>query len=167
MTGNIIISLLVPLMFIGGALVGDMLRPGQGTVEAHGGDGAHAGSGPAHGAPGHGENGATVDRDCFRFPTQFMVPVFRNGHTRHVMVLSLTVETSLESLEYIHKQEHRLRDALLRRLLIHANTGGFDGNFTSEPHLRRLRAALLKAARDASGAAVTGILIEDIARQEQ
>ena len=60
----------------------------------------------------------------------------------------------------------RLRDALLRRLLIHANTGGFDGNFTAEARLALLRRELMDAARQVAGEAVAGILVIDIARQE-
>ena len=61
--------------------------------------------------------------------------------------------------------EHRLRDALLRELLIHANTGGFDGNFTSEARLAPLREKLHKAAQASTDLTVKAVLIEDIARQ--
>lgn len=66
----------------------------------------------------------------------------------------------------IEAQEARLRDALLGALLIEANTGGFDGNFTRKPGLRRLRESLLAAGRRAGGTDVQRILIEDIGRQE-
>ena len=67
----------------------------------------------------------------------------------------------------IEAQEHNLRDALLNALLIEANTGGFDGNFTADPAQQRLRTALLTAAQAAAGSDVQRILIEDIGRQEQ
>ena len=43
----------------------------------------------------------------------------------------------------------------------------FDGNFTAEPNLERLRKALLAAAQKAAGPEVKRVLIEDIARQDQ
>ena len=49
--------------------------------------------------------------------------------------------------------------------MIQANTGGFDGNFTTEPSQRVLREELLKAARAATDLQIDAVLIEDIARQ--
>ncbi|MTH78909.1 hypothetical protein [Paracoccus aestuariivivens] len=108
-----------------------------------------------------------VEADWFRFPNQFFVPIIRNGTTVAVMVMTLTLETSTEALPQIEAQEHRLRDALLGALMIKANTGAFDGNFTSEAAMAGLREALLKATQMPSDAKVTKVLIGDIARQEQ
>ncbi|WP_372801888.1 hypothetical protein [Paracoccus seriniphilus] len=101
----------------------------------------------------------------FTFPSQFFVPLMRNGDMGAMMILTLSVETAEDQLETMKQQEHRLRDALLRQLLIHANTGGFDGNFTTEVSLRVLRESLLTAARQATTLPVRAVLIEDIARQ--
>lgn len=90
----------------------------------------------------------------------------RNGDMGAMMILTLSVETAKDQLEAMKQQEHRLRDALLRQLLIHANTGGSDGNFTTEVSLRVLRESLLKAARHATTLPVHAVLIEDIARQD-
>ncbi|WP_258869774.1 hypothetical protein [Paracoccus thiocyanatus] len=51
--------------------------------------------------------------------------------------------------------------------MIEANTGAFDGNFTSDPALQRLRKALLAAGQRAAGPDVRRVLIEDIGRQAQ
>lgn len=101
------------------------------------------------------------------FPNQFFVPIVRNGNLRSVMVLGLGMEVVDAKVEAVRAQEFRLRDALLRALMIHANTGGFDGNFTSEPRLRLLGDVLLEAAQRVAGDDVQAILIGDIARQEQ
>lgn len=95
------------------------------------------------------------------------MPILRNGTTTAVMVMSLTIEMPAEKRADIEAREHRLRDALLNALMVQANTGGFDGNFTAEPNLERLRKALLAAAQKAAGPEVTRVLIEDIARQDQ
>lgn len=100
-------------------------------------------------------------------PEQFFVPIVRNGSLRAVMVLSLGLEVVETRVEALHAREFRLRDAMLRALMIHANTGGFDGNFTAEPRLELLGATLLAAAQKVAGEDVRAILIGDIARQEQ
>ena len=102
----------------------------------------------------------------YRFPSQFFVPVMHGDRLDGMMVLTLTVEMPAEVQEDVFKKEFRLRDAFLRTLLIHANTGGFDGNFTIEPRMRRLRDALMETATEVSGGLVTEVLIEDIARQD-
>lgn len=113
---------------------------------------------------GHGADAATAG-GWFTFPSQFFVPLMRNGDMGAVMILTLTIETGGADLPAMKQQEHRLRDALLRELLIHANTGGFDGNFTSEARLAPLRERLQKAAQASTDVTVKAVLIEDIARQ--
>ncbi|MFD2439295.1 hypothetical protein ACFSS8_02730 [Paracoccus kondratievae] len=83
------------------------------------------------------------------------------------MILSLGIETPASAQAEIEAQELRLRDSLLNALMIEANTGAFDGNFTSEVTLQKLRTSLLAAAQKTAGPNVRRILIEDIGRQEQ
>ncbi|WP_313352267.1 hypothetical protein [Paracoccus sp. (in: a-proteobacteria)] len=105
--------------------------------------------------------------DWFTFPNQFFVPVLRNGTPSAVMILSLSVEMPASARADIEAKEHRLRDALLNALLIEANTGAFDGNFTAESSLQRLRTTLLAAGQKAAGPDIRRILIEGINRQVQ
>lgn len=184
-----IVLLLVPLLaFIAGAFGGDMLQAGRKPDSAQAaGDENHETAEPAkaepepaagdhdapaadagHGDAGHGEAAEGEGQlDWFKFPSQFFVPILRNGMPTAIMVLTLTVEMPSSARPRIEAQEHRLRDALLNALLIEANTGGFDGNFTADPAQQRLRRALLAAAQAAAGSDVQRILIEDIGRQEQ
>ena len=169
---------------LGGAAAGDLLRqpspaPDQGGGEAASAAGEPAGDAQHDAAGGPGANGTAVghgdarsqrDQKGFaylKFPQQFFVPIVRNGNLQAVMVLALSLEIPTASEEAIFRQEHRLRDALLRRLLIHANSGGFDGNFTAEPHLELLRGSLLAEAQRVSGPDISAVLIGDIARQQQ
>lgn len=168
-----ILLIAVPLLaFLGGAAAGDMLgkpsAPAQAEAPSEGHDASatetHAApTGHAAAAGGHGE---ATQTGFFKFPSQFFVPLIRNGRTDSVMILTVTLDTAPGSLGRVEAQEHRLRDSLLRSLMIHANTGGFDGNFTADTNLDRLRSALLKSARDVAGADVAAVLIEDIARKE-
>lgn len=118
------------------------------AAASHGNEGDHGGEG----------TGAA----WFTFPNQFFVPVVRKGNIDSMMVLTLTIETTEAAKPVVEAQEHRLRDALLRSLMIHANSGGFAGNYTAEPRLERLRAALLAAAVSAAGKDVSAVLIEDL-----
>ena len=134
----------------------------HGKAAAHGGS-PEGGHGGGHAA----SEGARTSGDTtwFQFPQQFFVPVVRNGRLESTMVLSLSLEVPAGSAENVYAHELKLRDAVLRQLLIHANTGGFDGNFTAEPQLRTLRADLARTAQ-ATVPEVSAVLIGDIARQE-
>ena len=91
----------------------------------------------------------------------------RNGDMGAMMILTLTLETTETQKPALEQQEHRLRDILLRQLLIAANTGTFDGNYTAEARLAPLRRDLLDAVQTATGPLVAAVLIEDIARQDR
>ncbi|MDO5631788.1 MAG: hypothetical protein Q4G22_08115 [Paracoccus sp. (in: a-proteobacteria)] len=164
-----ILMLVLPLVaFIGGAFGGDMLRGGAkadaATAAADDEGEEHAATVPATAPPPTDD--ATTDLAWFGFANQFFVPIVRNGKTDSIMILSVSLEVSAPSQSKIAGMEARLRDALLRSLMIHANTGGFDGNFTADARLEPLRATLLTAARQVSGPDVRAVLIEDIARKE-
>lgn len=166
-----IIPIALPVLaLVGGAFGGDMLRapasPADPATEAAAAD--DHGAAPAddgHGGGDHGGGGDPTEAAYFQFPTQFFVPLMRQGDLRDVMILTVTLQTDGANLQALSKKEHILRDALLRQLMIHANTGGFDGNFTADRNLVTLREGLLQAAKAATDAPVTAVLIEDIARQ--
>lgn len=119
----------------------------------------HGEGGNSHG--GGGKSGPA----WFTFPSQFFVPLARAGDSDGLMILTLSLETTGAEMAALAAQEHRLRDVLLRQLLIAANTGGFDGNYTTEGRMRGLRKDLLKAVQASVGPLVSNVLIEDIARQ--
>lgn len=181
MLKKILILLFPVLGFVGGAVGGDMLhataKPAEETAHAPETDTAAPASADTaadgHAAPKSGGHGgaespkAADGLDWFKFPNQFFVPIIRNGTSTAVMVLSITIEIPASARPAIEAQEHNLRDALLSALMTEANTGGFDGNFTTEPNLRRVRETLQVAAQRAAGPDARRILIEDIGRQEQ
>lgn len=162
-----ILMLILPIIaLIGGAVSGDMLKGKDAAVAdplAEGQETHAEAPSDAHTEEGHGDKGSGVS--TFAFPTQFFVPLMRNGDMGAMMIVTLSLETTPDSLSAMQQQEHRLRDALLRQLMVAANTGGFDGNFTVEGRQRPLREGLLKAAKSATELPVTAVLIEDIARQ--
>ena len=159
------------LALVGGAFGGDMLRAPADPAKTHAEDAhdppakdGHADTSSAHGGD-DGHSSAEAD-GWFTFPTQFFVPLVRQGDMGDLMIITLTLQTDAASVEPLGKKEHALRDALLRQLLIHANTGGFDGNFTADRNLVALRGDLQKAAASVTDLPIKAVLIEDIARQQ-
>lgn len=184
MVKKLLIAAIPLIALLGGGAGGMMLRPAADDAEApsiEGGSAAETAGEPA-GEPsttpgpdqGGGKETASAEaegvadggaKEYFRFPTQFFVPVVKDGTLGSVMVLTLTLEMPAPLLDKVSAQEYRLRDTLLRALLIEANTGAFDGNFTTDAQMTRLHATLLRAVQGVTGPDVTDVLIGDIARQ--
>ncbi|MBU3031185.1 hypothetical protein [Paracoccus marinaquae] len=167
-----ILTLILPVLaLVGGIAGGEFLRPADEAASEVAASGASEGHDPksepdpGDAGPPDTQQAETGSAAWFTFPAQFFVPLMRNGDMGAVMILTLSIETTEDQLEAMKQQEHRLRDALLRQLMIQANTGGFDGNFTAEASTRVLREQLLRAVREATALPVSRVLIEDIARQ--
>lgn len=141
--------------------------------EAHGND--HGGKkDDGHGAEkdaghddGHGEgHGGAPKPQYHKIQSQFVVPVIEGGRTRQLVVMQLALDLERSAQEGVMAAEPRLRDALLRVLFDHANTGGFTGPFTDAERMETLRAALLERARGVVGSGVKDVLVLNVARQE-
>ncbi|MBB1490783.1 MULTISPECIES: hypothetical protein [unclassified Paracoccus (in: a-proteobacteria)] len=139
--------------------------PQNAVADGHGSPPAPA-AGHGKSPVGHGKTEGESGTAWFKFPQQFFVPVIHDGRLDSTMILALSVEMPAAARETVYAHEIKLRDALLRQLLIYANTGGFDGNFTTEVQLRKLRETLTATAQGVLPE-ISGILIGDIARQER
>ena len=104
--------------------------------------------------------------DYVKLNNQFVIPVVNQGSVSALVVISLSLELASGGPELVYKREPKLRDAFLQVLFNHANTGGFDGNFTSGRSMGQLRAALLESAQKTLGSSVTNVLIVDVIRQD-
>jgi hypothetical protein len=80
--------------------------------------------------------------------------------------MSLSLEVAEGFQETVFGQEPKLRDAFLQIMFDHANTGGFDGAFTSSGKMETLRAALREVGQKLLGDQLVGILIVDVVRQD-
>ena len=167
-----ILPILLALLGLGVGLgAGVMLKPAPEAVAE------------ACGAEGLPPCDDTATADPFRTPTDppavtgvvtyvpiakpFVVPVFSGERVVAMVVVSVSVSTSLEGAGILDAVEPRLRDSFLTALFRHANSGGFDGSFTSGQKMDDLRLALLRAAREVMAEAPVGeVLITEIARQE-
>ncbi|PCJ73780.1 MAG: flagellar basal body-associated protein FliL [Rhodobacteraceae bacterium] len=97
---------------------------------------------------------------------QFVVPVVKDGRVSSMVVMSLSIETTPTVGDVVFAREPKLRDALLGVMFLHANSGGFDGQFTSGEAMKDLRGSLLEAAREVIGGDVYSVLVTDILRQD-
>ena len=97
----------------------------------------------------------------------FVVPVFSGEKVVAMVVLSLSVETDAEAAHTVEAVKPRLRDSFLKVMFRHANSGGFNGSFTTGRKMDDLKSALLQAARAVmADTPVEEILITEIARQD-
>ncbi|CAM3255215.1 hypothetical protein PANO111632_10625 [Paracoccus nototheniae] len=177
-----LVTLSLPVAaLVGGAFAGDMLRgPADTSADPAAPDHAaadhaavdpvaddHAEPKPPVAADDHGGDASAAfgEEGFFTFPSQFFVPLVRQGDMRDMMILTLTLQTNAASIDALGRKEHALRDALLRALMIHANTGGFDGNYTADRNLVLLRKSLMTATKTVTKLPVSAVLIEDIALQ--
>jgi flagellar basal body-associated protein FliL len=105
--------------------------------------------------------------DYVKLNNQFVVPVVANERVASLVVLSLSIEVPEGKQEEVLRKEPKLRDSFLQVLFIHANIGGFAGEFTGPNKLNGLRRSLLEIAqRDLGKDVVYDVLILEIARQD-
>jgi flagellar FliL protein len=138
------------------------------TVGENEGAGAEAGTEP-EGSSTQGDglvSPANAGTEYVRLRNQFIVPVVRHGSVRSLVILVLTVEATTGGSDAVFEHEPRLRDSFLRVLFAHANSGGFDGQFTESAAMAPLRAGLRDAAIGVLGDVARDVLIVDITRQD-
>ncbi len=97
---------------------------------------------------------------------QFVVPIVNEGRVSALVVIALSIELNSGEPEMVYKYEPKLRDAFLQVLFDHANTGGFDDNFTSSRNMDHLRTALFESAQVILGPVISDVLVVDIVRQD-
>lgn len=153
----------------GGIAAGLALRPDV-TADPPSGDAATGGPGAtADAAPPasfQDRGGPGSRQEYVRLNSQFVVPVVRRDMIGALVAMSLSLEVATGQSQLIYTKEPKLRDAFLQVLFDHANTGGFEGDFTSATNMDRLRRALTEVAQRILGDAVSGVLITEIARQD-
>ncbi|MFO1105078.1 MAG: flagellar basal body-associated FliL family protein [Amaricoccus sp.] len=97
----------------------------------------------------------------------FIAPIFRDDKIVAMVMMSLSVEVGKEGETTVKDAEPRLRDAFLKVMFRHANSGGFDGSFTVGQKIEDLKSGLLQAARTVlPEAPISEVLITELARQD-
>ena len=117
-------------------------------------------------APAEPEEAPVLATQTVRLTNQFIVPLIEEGRVRAMVVIGLALELAEGNTFSLPDEEPRLRAVFLQRLFDHANTGGFDGNFTSGEVLLALRRILTEAAAPVIGPDLRDVLITELLRQE-
>ena len=112
--------------------------------------------------PEPAENGT----EFVRMSNQFVVPIVKSGRVEALIVMSLTLEVAEGRGDVVHEREPRLRTSFLQAMFNHANSGGFEGNFTTSRNLEVLREVLLDRAQGVIGPPVLDVLITEMVRQD-
>lgn len=165
---------------VGGGAAGYVLRPHDegpvlekeaGTKAGEGGapvaeeGSGHGGSEAESGSAEH-DGGEAPEHDYVKLNNQFVIPVVEKGRVAALVILSLSLEVPPGGGDAVFAAEPKLRDAFLRVLFDHANSGGFSGSFTESAALAPLRTALLEAGQGVLGDRLGAVLIGDIVRQD-
>ncbi|MFV2035183.1 MAG: flagellar basal body-associated FliL family protein [Halocynthiibacter sp.] len=163
--GKVLPALLALIGTGAGIGAGIALRPPPGELaqEAVGENTDQAAAGAAASGSKYETDPATED---VKLSNQFVISVVEEGRVVALVVMSLSVEVVAGSKEMVYSREPKLRDAFLQVLFDHANTGGFQGNFTSGEKMLILRNALYEIARRTLGPVVTDVLIQELVRQD-
>lgn len=103
--------------------------------------------------------------DYVKLPKQFVVPVIKKDKVRALVVLSLSLEVESGQSDLVLSRVPKLRDGFLQVLFDHANSGGFDGAFTTGRSMSDLRGELHEVSVRFLGTIVETVLIEEIVKQ--
>lgn len=114
-----------------------------------------------------GHEGAAEELIYVAFEKPFVIPIFKDDKVVAMVVVSLSNAVGKESEAAVKAAEPLLRDAYLKVMFRHANSGGFDGSFTAGQKMRDLKSGLLEAAKTTlPEPPISEVLITDIARQD-
>jgi len=103
--------------------------------------------------------------DYVKMPKQFVIPVIKKDRVSALVVMSLSLEVTEGQSDFVLSRAPRLRDGFLQVLFNHANSGGFDGAFTTGRSMKDLRGELKETAQNFLGENVESVLIEEIVKQ--
>ncbi len=120
----------------------------------------------ADAAAAHKDDADAATRDYVKLNNQFVVPIVLSDRVRSLVVLTISLEVTAGVQERVFAVEPKLRAGFLQVLFDHANSGGFEGAFTSATTMETLRRSLHEVATRVLGDAVSDVLITDIARQD-
>ncbi len=120
----------------------------------------------AHHDTGHDDASLGGGSEYVKLNNQFIIPIVQDSEVAALVIMSISVEVPAGQQDSVLQVEPKLRDVFLQVLFDHANTGGFEGMFTSSTNMRTLRQALRVSAQDALGDTISDVLIVDLVRQD-
>ena len=167
-----------------GVGAGVALKPAPEPMEDHAADGEHAdekkmtesdSSKDPYGSAGDPSAALAVVEedydpdavwDYVKLPKQFVVPVITKERVSALVVMTISLEAAEGTSEAVLSKQPKIRDSFLQVLFAHANSGGFDGAFTTGQSMRDLRGSLLETVRAIVGDSVNSVLIEEVVKQQ-
>ncbi|MEX0969287.1 MAG: flagellar basal body-associated FliL family protein [Paracoccaceae bacterium] len=169
--------LLVLFGLVGGAGAGLLLHPKPAACLPPEADAAAAPDTDGEGSPADCVEMAQASADnnssappsaaeYVRLERHFVIPVISPERVRALVVISLSIETDSGAADKVYAHEPKLRDAFLQVLFRHANSGGFDGAFTTGQAMADLRSGLRAASQNVLGALSRDVLVVDVVRQD-
>jgi len=102
-----------------------------------------------------------------KFKRQFVVPVMQSDEISALVIMNINLELADGAPEAIYSFEPKLRDALIREMMILSGEGLLGRDLTQPESYETIRKNLLVAAQDVLPEAISNILILDIVRQDQ
>lgn len=133
-------------------------------TDTEGGDPAATAASADPAAPGGAESSG--ETGFVEMSRQFVIPVIGEDRIDALVVASLSVEVTSGAESRVGTRQPKLRDRFLRVMLDHANTGGFDGPFTANGSMDRLRRALVESGSEVLGRDLVDVLILGLNRQD-
>lgn len=107
-----------------------------------------------------------VEFEYVKLAQQFVIPVFSNAKVSALIVISLSLEIMPATNELVFAKEPKLRDVFLQVMFTHAQSGGFDGAFTTGQPISDFKKSLKQAAIEVLGETVHDVLITDMVKQD-
>lgn len=104
--------------------------------------------------------------DYVKLPKQFVIPIIRKERVAALVVMTLSLEVEAGTSDAVLTRAPKLKDGFLQVMFEHANSGGFDGAFTTGQSMKDLRGSLNEVATRYLGDIVHDVLIEEIVKQE-
>lgn len=179
---KLLLPLILGLIGLGGGLAAGHFLAAP-LEEAHAAEGEHGGGGAEAAADAHAEPAAMTEaeahpdappppfdpelkRDYAKLDRQFVAPLVEGDRVVALILVTLSLEVDPGMSAEVFAREPKLRDRFLQVLFRHAQSGAFDGVFTSGPVMQDLRGSLLEAAQSVMGPVVHAVLVTDILRQD-
>ncbi len=104
--------------------------------------------------------------DYVKLPKQFVIPIIKKERVSALVVLTISLEVEPDNSDAVLARAPKLNDGFLQVMFAHANSGGFDGAFTTGQSMKDLRGALNEVSKRYLGDIVNDVLIEEIVKQE-
>jgi hypothetical protein len=111
----------------------------------------------------HGEKAG--EAAYFKFSRQFVAPIVSGGAPKAMIILDVMIELAPDADDAIYADEPKLRDAVLKALLVQSANGELPEMLTDPNLLEKTRAVVLANVREVIGEDARSVLLMDVGYQ--